>query len=770
MKKNLLLLYALLLGSAALYAQDIQTIESARAAGVPSVVTVKGVVTTDNVFDSRLRYFQDETAGIVVYQAATVKGFDISQSEIGDTIQVTGQLGEFNNLLQISIPDNPDVANVTLVYDRSEDVNPTSLPQPKTVVAKDLGENLEGQLLRFADATVNTTDRLFSFGNYTILDSTSNDDNDFQMRLGNNSHPLIGTPIPTGTIEIIGVLGEFRGTYQLLPRDEEDLIAGLAIENYTQVKQNLYSLGVNFATTLPAGGILRYKRYDRDETAFDTLYLNDGQNKFSVDLLNLEPAQFYNIEIYTSATSDNNKSAALVNILAATKSESSGDIKVLFNYLPEDLPQNITYNPENYSDNFAAEIASLIDNAQLTVDVAIYNVNSGGSAIIEALNRAKERGVQVRYLFQEDNFDYEIGNLNGAIPVQARPEGDGIMHNKFVVVDAGSSLRSYVATGSTNWTSNNLFEDSNDLLIIQDQAIARAFTVEFNEMWGTTSQNTTPAQLRFGSDKVDNVPHLYNVGGRKVQLYFSPTDAINFRITQAIEDTRSDIRFALADITRSDLTDLLIAEAEKGWSVKGLIHADSYTLEGNTVTTDDISARRIQDFYDTNGLVDLVIDTVSGLHHKFVVVNALRPDANPFVLTGSHNWTISADEINDENTLVIYDQEIAEAYLNHWRILYWAASKGGRDQVLTSVENDILNSEVAVYPVPATDNLFIKNNTRGAVEVQIITANGQRVQTLTVTPSAQPEPVSLQHLNAGVYFVRIQSANAVTTKTIILTR
>ena len=39
--------------------------------------------------------------------------------------------------------------------------------------------------------------------------------------------------------------------------------------------------------------------------------------------------------------------------------------------------------------------------------------------------------------------------------------------------------------GSTNWTNpSNLFNDYNNIIFIQDEAIAKAYTLEFEEMWG----------------------------------------------------------------------------------------------------------------------------------------------------------------------------------------------------------------------------------------------------------------------------------------------
>ena len=51
------------------------------------------------------------------------------------------------------------------------------------------------------------------------------------------------------------------------------------------------------------------------------------------------------------------------------------------------------------------------------------------------------------------------------------------------------------------------------------------------------------------------------------------------------------------------------------------------------------------------------------LHHKYAIIDANVPASNPLVLTGSHNWSSNAENNSDENTLFIYNETIANIYL-----------------------------------------------------------------------------------------------------------
>ncbi|MFZ8499104.1 phospholipase D-like domain-containing protein, partial [Staphylococcus aureus] len=80
-----------------------------------------------------------------------------------------------------------------------------------------------------------------------------------------------------------------------------------------------------------------------------------------------------------------------------------------------------------------------------------------------------------------------------------------IMHNKFVIIDANTTNpnNAILWTGSTNWTSQQLSTDANNVIIFQDQSIARGYKAEFDEMWGDTSvtSSANTSLSKFGQFK-----------------------------------------------------------------------------------------------------------------------------------------------------------------------------------------------------------------------------------------------------------------------------
>jgi phosphatidylserine/phosphatidylglycerophosphate/cardiolipin synthase-like enzyme len=79
-------------------------------------------------------------------------------------------------------------------------------------------------------------------------------------------------------------------------------------------------------------------------------------------------------------------------------------------------------------------LAKAIDEARLSVDVAIYSLSL--NSIRDALIHAHERGVQVRMVMESDNLDRaDPQKLKDAgIPIIG-DRREGLMHDKFVVID-----------------------------------------------------------------------------------------------------------------------------------------------------------------------------------------------------------------------------------------------------------------------------------------------------------------------------------------------
>ncbi len=80
----------------------------------------------------------------------------------------------------------------------------------------------------------------------------------------------------------------------------------------------------------------------------------------------------------------------------------------------------------------------------------------------------------------------------------------------------------------------------------------------------------------------------------------------------------------------------------------------------------------------------------------------------------------------------------------------------------TSV-NDVASSEVAVYPIPASDVVTVTGN---VLSVEIVDLTGKVVK--AITKDSNTTVISVANLSAGVYIIKIDNGSAIITKKLII--
>ena len=67
-----------------------------------------------------------------------------------------------------------------------------------------------------------------------------------------------------------------------------------------------------------------------------------------------------------------------------------------------------------------------------------------------------------------------------------------------------------------------------------------------------------------------------------------------------------------------------------------------------------------------NAGVDVLLKKISAdfLHHKYAIIDADKPSTTNIVVTGSHNWSNSAETVNGENTIIIQSKRIANLFFS----------------------------------------------------------------------------------------------------------
>ena len=292
-----------------------------------------------------------------------------------------------------------------------------------------------------------------------------------------------------------------------------------------------------------------------------------------------------------------------------------------------------------------------------------------------------------------------------------------IGHNKFVVHIPPNGAPRSVLTGSTNWTSTGVAGQTNNCIVIEDDAVAGAFL----DYWKRMKKDALDEPKKFGDEMKDNQQsqqfrednqapvRLPLQNGATLTTWFSPNMLQRRKPTSKTKPTpvppdlaevyrlmrqaRHAVLF-LAFYPGQSGRDCIIGEAiEIGIKDRSLIVAGAvsspqampnYTAdkkedgevveEGESPSTFDdenvsiVRASRIDDhrIMADFGAEQLAARGVVGaiIHDKLIVIDPLSDNCH--VAFGSHNMGFKASYSNDENLVIVSGHRaLAEAYAVH---------------------------------------------------------------------------------------------------------
>lgn len=722
MKRLLFLLIILAAFANSTFAQT--DIANARTYSQGQTLTVTGVVINNNDLGP-IRYLQDGTAGIPVYAPGTSDTWNE-----GDNVTVTGEMGEFNGLIQIT---NPTASNVNSTGN--------ALPTPMIITPSQLASH-EAELVTLSNVTFSNPGGIFTNGTLGI--TTNGQTSQIYLRSG---HPIVGTTIPLTPVNLTGVSSQFSGNPQLLPRNASDIDIASAFYLTSLPEQSaMTQTGFTLTWNTNVAGSTKVIYGTDPNNLNQTLDLGGSTTSHTATLTGLTAGTIY----YAEAISNNGSIDAVSTLEAyATVSNSTGNIDVHFNGVVDN--SIATIDSANHATPGALEgkIIYKINQAQTTIDMCAYNINR--NVIVEALNDAVNRGVTVRYIKANATANLALQNV---IPLFSVLGGNGsaLMHNKFLVIDRDDAAKAEVIMGSMNFTQQNIADDFNNVLFIKDQSLARAYTLEFEEMWGSTAATPGIFAAKFGNLKTKNTPKKFIVGGVPMELYMSPSDGTTAAISAALQTADADIEFAILTFTRNDLRDDIINAHNAGVQCRGMI--ENINDQGGEFATLQAAGVQMKD-HPASGTI----------HHKYAIIDEADPNSDPIVITGSHNWSSAAESSNDENTLIIHDAAIANIFAQEFNARWLGQTTG------TKAVRKMEGFETAIFPNPVqeTINLTIDSETVNETAIAIIDMTGKTVHTETLNniQGQTTHQIDATNLTKGTYFVTFNVNGVLTFEKIV---
>lgn len=320
-----------------------------------------------------------------------------------------------------------------------------------------------------------------------------------------------------------------------------------------------------------------------------------------------------------------------------------------------------TPQPEFDPHGVEAWIVKQMDAAETSIDVCVFEFNLPRLAL--ALERAKERGVKVRVVYDNEDAEEEaVAHLHAVgIPAHDDDGRSNLMHNKFMVIDGKR-----VWTGSTNMSQNALYQQDNNAILFESRALAREYTAEFEEMFtnhdfgaGSGAAEKEKRKNTRWSNWVDDPSQLNDWleidDQTAVQVFFAPEDDAMARLVAEVKKAKKSIRFMAFAYTSIPLSDIMIEKMQGSHpvTVEGIFEGNHASWAETKIGPLHAAGANVR--FDGNP---------RPLHHKVVIID------DEVVCTGSFNFSEGADTSNDENLLIIRSKPLAAAFTKEFKALF----------------------------------------------------------------------------------------------------
>lgn len=306
--------------------------------------------------------------------------------------------------------------------------------------------------------------------------------------------------------------------------------------------------------------------------------------------------------------------------------------------------------PDSVGNGIDNHVVPLLDAATQSIDLTSFDLNL--PSVLDALVKAHQRGVQVRVVYDgrngETQLDADKSPTGEAVDAVAMLQdagillvnggrSNGLMHDKMIIID-GKAL----VVGSWNMSYNDTYRNNNNLLVVTDPTLIANYQAKFNELF---------EDKRFGTQAIVGAKTpVLTAGGVGVANYFSPSDHVMDKLVTLVHGAKQSIRFMGFTYTHPDLADAMIERFNAGVDVAGIFENRAAT-QGAMVP---LYCAGVPVKVDGNQYT---------MHHKVIIID------ESVVVTGSFNFTKSADEDNDDNVLIINSPGLAQLYLQEYQRL-----------------------------------------------------------------------------------------------------
>lgn len=141
--------------------------------------------------------------------------------------------------------------------------------------------------------------------------------------------------------------------------------------------------------------------------------------------------------------------------------------------------------------------------------------------------------------------------------------------------------------------------------------------------------------------------------GAQYQTCFTPGQDCTAAIDNTIAQAKHSIYVQAYSFTARPIVKALVAAKQRGVKVTIILDKKS--------TDQDPHQQRTRNYLLKEGIPVWVDDKVNIAHNKVMIID------QEVVITGSFNFTWSAQQVNAENVLILEDHNLAAKYLKNWQ-------------------------------------------------------------------------------------------------------
>jgi mitochondrial cardiolipin hydrolase len=175
-----------------------------------------------------------------------------------------------------------------------------------------------------------------------------------------------------------------------------------------------------------------------------------------------------------------------------------------------------------------------------------------------------------------------------------------------------------------------------------------------SKMYDLANERITATNYKLILDWVKNTNSaLSGRSAEKSTAYFSPGATCRQAINGQLSTAKSSLKICVFTISDDMIAQAIVAAHKRGVTIQLLTDNDKLFDVGSDIMQ-----------LSREGIDIKVDNTANHMHHKFLIAD------DTTLLTGSYNWTRSAEKFNQENIIVTNESGLVRSFLNEFDRLW----------------------------------------------------------------------------------------------------